>query len=408
MTEKIINMNLFKGKSAAGVQVNILPDNKLAVNIVILKRKKTRLETENKYSSLSSFDEVTGNIPKSIPVCLNIDGKGVIHKKIETNKDDTDRTILDQALPNAAQEEIFMQKTETPDGACYISVVRKEIINNVLGEFRAAGRHVVSLTLGVFPVNGILGILNSKENTIQTSGYITEIRDTKINEIRKEQENSREQTFRIGNEELQTDMLVPFAAAFEYFFNPLTISEQPDIIRPLSENYVYKKIFVTAGWSVLVFFFILLLTNFLLFDKYNRQYNDLSYRISQNKDLLSRLDTLKKEMEQKEEFITKGGLLRSSRNSFYADRIAYMLPQDIMLTEMDICPLKKKITESKEPEFMKNVIHVSGITKKSTLLDEWIKEVGKEQWVDDINILNYTQESDKRTGEFEVEIRIER
>lgn len=406
MLEKIKNLNLFKCRSVAGVHISLLPDNKLDIDLTILKRKKTKLEIENTFSSLTSFEELFGNIPGSTPVCLNIDGKGIIHKKINVKDKNNDITILDQVLPNASLKDIWMQKTEIYEDLFYISVVRKEIINNIVTEFKTNGKYIVAFSLGPFILNNILGIINLSEKNIPVSDYEISIENNRIIDINKNTTNSSHQKHKIGDDELTSNMLIPFAAGFEYFIQTNIPPEEFDSISTSGEEFFYKKIFVTAGWSVLIFLFVLLLTNFLLFDKYNTEYNDLSYKISQNKDLLSRLDTLTKELELKEEFITKGGLLRSSRNSYYADRIAYMLPENIMLTKMDIQPLKKKIKESKEPEFLKNIIHVAGLTQKSTLLDEWIKKIRKEKWVDDINILNYLQDSDLKTGEFEIEIKI--
>jgi Tfp pilus assembly protein PilN len=122
--------------------------------------------------------------------------------------------------------------------------------------------------------------------------------------------------------------------------------------------------------------------------------------------LLQNLDKLKKDLNEKSTFMNKMGLLQAGRTSFFADRIAAMIPASIQLKEMNINPLVKNPNDDKDIAFNVNSIVVKGDCKKNTELNEWIKQLKRFDWVNDVTLTNFTQDKEKNMGIFNMELKV--
>ncbi len=404
MFQKFKKIEFLKGNSVAGVSVNIQTDGGFNFSVAILQKKKNKVEITKKHDGITTVEELMKILPSSLPVQLVIDGKGVILRKVMVEKDSSDDMLLNQVLPNSNPDEFYFEKYRTEGDFVFISLIRIQQLNEICNIFNEAGRIIVHVSLGPLLVNHILNIAENKENCIEIPALQLQVKNNLIVEVNRTTNQASGSVIRVGTENIEGSILLPFTAGLCYQLNLFDETKLPDTLQKQADEYWYKRIFVIGGWAALVFIFTLLLVSFLLFDNYRKLSNDLSYKVSLNTDLINRLDTLKTELKLKKDFFKDYNLSESSRQSFFADQIALTLPETITLTVMDISPLKKKLKENQAPEFDRNAILISGITSNSNILNDWIKKLQQQKWVKQINIMNYSQENAVVKGEFKIEM----
>ncbi|MCK4661795.1 MAG: hypothetical protein KAT68_02935 [Bacteroidales bacterium] len=407
MLESLKNSPFFKGRTVAGIYLIILPDGSQSFDIVILKRNKSLINVEKTSLSINDIDELNACLPASVPVCLSLSGKGIVHKKIKAEKSGDDFYYLNKVLPNASTDEFYIQKTELTDDFYYISVIRKEIIDEIISNINSKGIFIVDVVIGPFAIKNIIPFLDQQAKNIYTKNFELTINDFYIENINRIEINSKNENYKLSEENITSELIIPFATGFNYFIPD--IKQFKSIIPSVSElknDFFYKQFIRIFGYGILIFFLVLLMVNYFVFTNYNQKYNELSYNYSQNEELIEKLNQLKQDIKLKESFVYQLRMIEPSRISFCADRIAYLLPKEIILVQINIHPLKRKLKKYKEPEFSNEIIQISGKCRKSTVLHEWIKMLKSEKWVKEIEILNVSQENKYSFGEFTIKITV--
>lgn len=403
MLDRLKNISFIKGNSSTGVHIIINPDGLFELKYVLLKKKKTKINIEKKSDKFKDLLSLIENIPASSPISISIDGKGIIHKKISCSESDTNKDLLNKIMPNASIDDFFITTIPIDENNCFASIIRNEVLNEILDVFKEKKRFVIDINLGPYTINTILEFLNEKREKISAGNYQLKIKNNTIVDYIKEEKQGFPNLYRLGDEDIYEDYIEAFSNAFGYFISN-SDETSPEIIEHQKNEFLYRQLFVIAGWSIMILLFSILLVNYLFFDHYNKKQNRLSIRVEQNKNLLNRLDTLSKELMMKEDFIAKSDFLSSTKQSYYADRLANTVPKYILLEKMDLQPLIKKMKNGTEPLFQKNAIIISGLSNNSSVFNNWIKDLNKEEWISELEVLNYSQEDERSSGNFEVEI----
>lgn len=405
MIDKILNSSLLKGNTSVGIHIYIDENSNYDMSLLILQKKKSKLEILNTNISISNIEDLKEHIPANKPVYLAIDGKGIIHKKVNSSGEIDAKTALSLVLPNAVAEDFLIEINEINSEKTFVSLARKESINEIISELSKAEIKIHEIYLGCFSLNHSIGLFGRDYQEIQIPNYKVDVNENRISGIEKVENNYNETSFAIGDSFVSDKAIVAFSLALSHFIDIEYEQELPQINENKS-NYLYRNLFIISGWSILAFLFTILLVNYLMFDYYNKKSNDLSYKVGQNKDLLAQLDTLSSQIKRKDEIVKKSGFFNNSRNSYYADRIAFLLDDNIVLTQLEINPLLKKVKQGVEPQFTFDYIIVKGISKRSTDLNDWIHTLKEEDWVKAVNLQNYVNETGQSTAEFELEILI--
>lgn len=401
-----MNLSFVKGNRIACIEVILLTETNWEYNIVVLKKNKTKLEFEAVKTSIDSFDEIKKTLSVKIPVCLVIYGKVIMLKKVSV-KEDKEESILQKILPDATLNDFYFQELYTNNENKFVSVARKNLIEKILDTFSENKFHIVDITFGPFSIEHIFPLFDNVPDEILLEHYKLKIENSIIKDCKHIEHNKDEIKYQVGDEALSNKALVSFAGGFQYLFvnSGKTSTNIPAVIQS-SKEYTNSRIFMVAGWGVLILTFSILLINFLLFDNYNKKSRELYSKVGQYESLLNKHDALEKELEIKKQLLEKTGLLQSSKMSFYADRLASTLPSEIKLTELNINPLKKKQQNKKELIFRKGIIHIAGTSKKSTVLNDWIKTIKQNDWAVDVTILGYKKDLANMPGKFTIEITV--
>ena len=241
MFESLKNTRLIRGSQILGLQAYSLPDGNYEYDFVLLKKKKNKLIIDKKASGITDLKNALSQIPTGIPVYLIIDGKGVIHKKINLLNKENESSILSQILPNANPDEFFLQLTHA-GSLKFVSLVRIKIISELIALLKECNFQIVDVSLGPFGINRIYLFLENK-NLIDAGGYQLFFENGSVSDFLKKENRNTNHEYLIGNEKLDEKYLVSFAGGFAYLFQMRTNPQHIPCSSKRQMNIIIKKYF---------------------------------------------------------------------------------------------------------------------------------------------------------------------
>ena len=316
-------------------------------------------------------------------------------------------------MPNANEEEFSVQLTpiaNTDDA--FVSVLRKSLINDVLNVLSNVGiTNIVGAALAPFSVNQALPLLSKAlpENApIVMAAYELTIANKQITTLDYAQNYEAAATFvMIGDEQLSLNLLPLYGLAITYYTNQDALSIQNDAISKVIEESFEKRKFEVLGWSLLVSTFLILFINYFLFDYYWSKGQELQQLSLKNEAVLAKYERLKEEYTTQKTYLEQNQLLKSSRTSFYADRLAESLPKHIRWLDLNICPLIKSSDFDEDAyKFNRGVIRIKGTCIRSSDLNDWIQKIDGFSWTKETTIMEYHQDNKGSAGEFLLQINL--
>ena len=385
------NIDLLKAKKVAGVEVLLSAGGEL-YNVVVVEKKNDKVQIVSTEQGLD-FEQFKQKIDKNIPLFLSVDGKGVLHKKLSFTEEENNAQLLSKVLPGADEQQFYVQSAGE-----FVSVLRRDTLDVSVNEFKKSGYFIVAAALGPFALNSILSLVVSK--VVHTSLNQLNINDAKIDALGKAEATALK--VNIADEQLNASSVVAFASALNYFVNTEAFFEA-EIIQSSNIDFKEKRKLVVGGVAVLVFFFVLLFVNYLVYDSLKSSNNELEAQFKMQEDDFNKSEILKKELDEKIALKEKLGVNGSTRISSYLDEIAASVPAAIQLTELSLNPVEKKIKDDKEIEYDVNQIVIAGRCKKSIYYNDWKKDLSKMEWVKNISVVNYI-DADDEVGEFILKI----
>jgi len=399
------NLRILQSEKSIGLSLYKSGEDVYDIDLVELTKTKSAISISNKKNLNGNLSKVIELIPKGVPVFISLDGKGILHKKSnKSNKPDNE--IINNLFPNIKLADFHYQKHKLANDDNYLSIVRQSVIDTILESFDKKGVFVLGFSIGPVALNHIVPLLDEIE-TIVIKNYSLSISNGKINSIDKiSADNSfNEQTFRIETEEIEASYLLPFSLAFSYFIN---VEEEggklSETINKSKEEFIYQNLLKLGGKFVLGLLLAILLINFIFFSHYNDKNNHLSMQYALQKDNIAKLDSLSKKIESKEKIITEKKLFLRSRFSYYCDRVAILVPNEVQLDELQIQPLLSTIDENELIEFDLSKMIIKGTSKSSIVVGEWISELKEEKWTKKVIMEDYNYDNKKKKANFSIKI----
>lgn len=372
-----------------GCNIVIMPNESLSVSLILLSKKKKEVSIE-KQESFSSLDELFASMERKYPICLSIEGKGVLTQK--TN--DQGENPLNIVLPEGNSKEFYVKDYNLTATNRIIAFTRKEQVDSVLQLFRKNKLHVLEVHLNfgsLIPFTSMFGELelpNWKLSVI-------------ANELAFEKhKGNNKKALNILGTTLESEFIIPYCNALQFYL-PSFFTESE-----LKNNYIYNWHTSNLLKYSAIFLFAILLVNYFLFDRYSSEYNTLNTIYANNLSKTDQLSILKKDFQQKEEIIANAGLGKKSMLSFFIDRISATVPRNMQLKTLTLHPVADRIKEGKTIRFQNGIIAAGGIVNESQTFYKWIEELRILSFVEDVTIKNYFHEEDKGKGVFLIHVKI--
>lgn len=412
MLNKVDFKNIIQSKTSVGIEIILLPENTYEINVIVLKKIKSIVTLEKQKTGIESFEELAQFIDTNLPITLVLNGKGIIHRKVNLSENDTSVTILNKVLPNANANDFNLQQTVISSSQVFVSLIRSSVVNELVEQLKKHKlTNITGCLLGPFAINNILPLINTNiisNEQLRFDTYQLQIREQQITDITISESENINKPILIGDDQIQEKLIIAYATALSYFLGSDAGIIKSEIIDDLKEEFKQKQKFEFIGWSLLIVTFAVLIVNYFVFNHYWTKTRNVSTTLTFNQSALYRYDTLKVEFAEKKKFLEQNGLLESSRTSFYADKLAGSLPLSIQWIDVNIHPVKKKqVNDETEGFFFENKsVKISGKCQRSTDLNDWMKEVKLKSWISSVTLLNYTQDNATDDGLFLIEIKL--
>jgi len=390
-----------KGKQMFGISLQLKGSEDWLVDALELQRKGSEVKLLGKCEGIRNATDIWEQVPAHSSVSLCLNGSGVLLKTINAEHWNDG---IDSVLPNVKAEDFIIQKMDMTDGRLLIALMRKDLLTSILKQFSEHKFWVVDLWLGPVCFHSLSSLFEKGNQDILLPGLQVQMQNGKLHRYQKS-EVKPENYYYLGGEDLWGNQLLPFASAL----SSMAVSnhnEIPDEIEELAGEYFARKFLMKAGVAALVLVFMAVLINFFAFDSLRQEQSQLSAQVETGCNLLTKLDALKSDLQQKDDFLLKSGLNTESKLSFYADRIAVDLPEGVRLNSMELNPILKKVKKDKEIIYRTDYINVQGETNYPLELNLWIQNLKKEEWVDKVTKQEYLLKQKGAPAIFVMEISV--
>lgn len=360
-------------------------DEEEIFHIISLSKSKNSLVV-NSQESFVGFDALVKTLDKKIPVIVNIDGKGVLNKKIsfENEEDLSWQRNLDL-------ETIFYTSYES-QGKKFISFCRRTAADGIITTLQSHKIDVLDVYIGNF-LSALLQDTLKNEQIV--TGNLELHFEAGILE-RFQKYNDAGVQYKIGDTTVTNKTLPLYAVGLAYFVKPDAVSKS-DIPQLQPEERIYKQAFNYFGLGMLLFFFTSLLASYLLIQYYINANAQLNIQNLYSDKAYKEIITLEAEKRNKEKLIKELGLLSDKFYTFYAYEILKTVPATISLNQLEINPLIKEVEHDEKAEFDQGTIVLKGSTSNEYFFDNWVDLVKKLGWVKKLEIESLEKDKKQHT-----------
>lgn len=358
---------------------------------LMVKKKGDNL-TVISSAEYNDFEVLLKNIDIKLPVVVQIDGKGVLNKKISLGNE---ADVVWKK--NIDFNTIYFTEYNVQDTS-FISFSRKSNIDDITAKLRLAKLQIVDLYLGPLLSSLIAPALGSNE--IVSNDSLLSFENGMLKDIRK-RDVLVVKGYTISETTLSQYHLPLYGVAVGFFLKPEEVSKNGSDIN--TEEIIYQKSFNYLGISMLGVFLIALLTSYILIQYYLEENAKLTQENLYSNQTYKYITDLEKQREQKLEILNKTGQLSKNFLSFYAYELSKSLPTDISLSNLEVFPAEKETKPTEKVSLIPNLITVKGVTISGSSLDHWLGELKKMKWIKKFEIVSIKKDK-KNIQQFELKI----
>lgn len=397
--------NVFdKVEQVYAIDVEICSDDVYRCRVVKLTKKDgiinfSQMEIED------SFDAVCSKISKQSPVCLLLNGKGILYRKLTVSNVLSEPDLIKTIIPNVKPEDFYLQEyivsQENDKSDKLIALARKLQIDKVVSDFSEKFDFIVDVSINPFALDNILQVVSA--NNILYKNFSFEIKQQKIYNFNTNSNVNEVQIIEIENNSISSYLLPALALGFSFLFDYKSIDTSVAGINKKREEYIYKQKTLFTGKMALGVLFSLLLINFLVFDHFYKKVQSEQQMVINQENTIDRLKLLKDEFASKNRFLQQGGLLEQNKVSFYLDRLAATVPSNVTLTDLQLNPLINS-RNKEEFNFSNNLMRVSGTSLSSSEFNEWMKSLKDDNVFNSVSIISYEHDLRTNSAVFNVEL----
>jgi Tfp pilus assembly protein PilN len=404
---RYIEQKIVQIKKITGIEIILSRDDRLHINTTTVSIKKNKIIKEQANIGLESLDELIGKIDTEIPLAIVVNGKGVLIRKITVETNASLQSIIPGFNPNDFYFEKFSNKTLS-----ILSIIRKENLDKIIGDLKSRGLKPISISLGTAVLNNIAPFLEfNGDSDLETDSFIIKMNGEKqIQDFKNKDEikinKYQPEEFKVADQYVKPSSLLSFAAAVHCLTDDLTseIQIKSALVESERSEYRYLKLFKTLGIGISIAFLLILLINFFLYTDYLNKNQALQTSQMEAMDQQKQIHKLENEIARKEKFLQRSAWTKPGKTSYYADRIASMIPRDIVLTSLNIYPVKSNPEiETGNNLFKKDTIQINGICQDPEDLNTFISNLKIISKFNDVVLKNYQYKSEKESGTFFIE-----
>lgn len=374
------------------------------ISAILLKKQKDTLDIENTFK-VPEISSLASLLPKKQHLHLVVNNDSVLSKNIESPIHE-DIKLVYNAFPNINLEAFYFEVFHQGN-LHFISICRKEVIDQLVEKYKELGFSIINFSLGNSPIS-ILADFILEETTINTSNAEILFKNGKVLEVDKTNAATiKDNEYTINGLIITSGFILSLSAVLKALIgnnNPQTNfeSEKQSLLNEYYQTRFFNLFLKFAG----LFLLSVLLINFLFFNHYYTNATALQQNNQVNTTTKQKIISLNDKVTKTQKMVEDVLQSSTSKSSFYAQNIVNSLPSTILLTALDYQPLEKRIKKEKPIEVDKNSVVVSGESNSSASFSKWISTLEQENWVAHIDNIIYSDlSSSKAAFSFKINIK---
>ncbi|MAU26265.1 MAG: hypothetical protein CMH45_02525 [Muricauda sp.] len=332
----------------------------------------------------NKMNEVMGHLDKKSPLFLTLNTSQVLKKQVANDTEGNHELLVVNAFPNLELDNFYYQIHNNHNKGL-VAIGKKEYVDWYLEQLQKLGLSTFSVALGVVPMEHIASFL---EGAVEGSNFMMEFRDGRLANFSSGAETV-DKTYTINGLSVGNKQLLSFSHILGHLMGASPISNLRNKNTQLANEFKNMRFFDVGLKAAIGFFLVLLLVNFLLFNHYRKENEELQSSLASNALQDKSLRQLKERIATKEEKLKVLAGSRHSRTTFYLDELGKDLPHSIWLAKMEYQPLLVPVRENKPIETRKDNLQVSGITNDKVAFAVWSDNLETQKWVEKIKIIDY-------------------
>lgn len=342
--------------------------------------------------NLKELKDAEEILQPDIPLLLHIDGWGVI---VKDNNTENSSIPIDHA-------EFYLKEYSKSDGnGSYFSIIRNDLLKSIIDFCSSASLNVTGISLGPFNV-ALLAPFFEEDREIKAGKWNLTLNKGSINTLIAEGVEN-ESMYDIGGDKITSGLLPLYASIVAFFSGE---RENNYLLTKSREEFVYGKLVKYLCVCSLSIVLLLLLFNYLIWDNLRNRNTELTFEVARNEQTLSHLTEKGKELKEKENLVAQYiGPNAKTHYSWYADKLGSLLPSGIRLTLLDIQPLSKKQKNGIAIVYKNRQIDVEGDARNMSDISEWVKAIGNQKWVKQVELISFFTENNQTLGHFKLQIK---
>jgi Tfp pilus assembly protein PilN len=356
----------------------------------------------------NGLSELPANILKNkIPLLLIINGKGVILKKITLSEETQLSTeeIIRQNLPAINPSDFFIQVYKQDNGSAFLSLCRKEQVNELLVQFKKNKYELAGINIGTPSIIG-LQPLWANYNVLRANLHTIELSNNAIDIIKPLVLSEADNTpLSFDTVKIEAPYLLAFASGLAYFMQRKIWSSDNLELTTLPLKHTEKNKFRLLLIASVAIAFVIAVTNVIAYTTYFDKNNQLESELTVYQGKYEKINQLLTEYQKNKDLIENAGVLNKNKLSEYADRIGQTLPDDVVLSDLYFNPKKENDnSEDSLVTFESNHITLKGNCNKSLIVNEWVNVLKMQKFVKDVSLEKFIYNNDGIIPNFEIKL----
>jgi hypothetical protein len=335
-------------------------------------------------SRFGTWEEVVKHFGKSTPYHLHVLGSGVLSRMVESVPN-----VMDELIINGNPEDFVFSSFDDGQRTA-ASFFRKSLIEGELAYSAQEKLHLLGLSAGYAP------LLTLAETVHIQLEFNLSFENGQLRQFERAAQSQDKCTFEGRTIQRNQACCAAIVRVQESPPTQYAFSGAAQFI-PARENFTQFNQFRITGVFAVGVILCALVGNYFYVNRLNSDIAQLELDLSVSNESLAMLSRLEDEKQRKEQLVLSAGVNSSRFLSFYLDEIGRTVPKHINLQELQVFPLESKLKNKQKVEVNKSTVRIAGSTLGNEVLDNWIEQMDRFEWVQDIELLNYLKTEGERS-----------
>lgn len=335
--------------------------------------------------SFQDIENLFVGISKDYPIIIHLEGDKIISKETENKKGYRNNLIFNADINDFYFYENFSQQK------IFVSITRKDIIDNLISEFNSRNKYIIHFAFGPFVLANLIPILPN-ETKLTSFQYQLNIANNSIESFLKNDASYKD--FDVNGEIIKQNELVLIATLLDYKFPNSYTEFNTNFLASNRSEQKFQTRFKVFGVFMLAFVLIALFVGHLLLNFYSKSLAEKEslYVISQQFEI--KAHNLKEELSLKKTILKTSGVINKEYYTKYIIDFGNTVFPSIVLKSFDINPVEKKIKKNEKITFAQGTLLIKGESKNDSSFNEWVNIVKDLEWVLKLDILDFSEDRD--------------